>query len=194
VASRRLFVALEPPDAVRRRIAAASAAVERAAGRAAGEVRFVPAGNVHLTLQFLGAVPEERVGDVGGAVAAAGAAARPLGLRIHGAGGFPNARRLRVVWLGVEGDVAALSALVADLGRRLAPLGFPPEARPFSPHLTLGRARDPRGAPGLAGALAGAGDDEGFAWRAAELVLFESHLSPAGPRYEAILRAPLGAG
>ncbi len=59
--NRRLFVALEPPEAVRRRLAAIQAELQRAAGRAADEVRWVPAENVHLTLQFLGAVPSERV-------------------------------------------------------------------------------------------------------------------------------------
>jgi 2'-5' RNA ligase len=189
---RRLFVALEPPEPVRRRLAAAAGALRRGAGAAASEVRWVNEDNLHLTLQFLGAVPEERVEAVGRAVAEAAAGARPLSLEVKGAGGFPNARRPRVVWLGLSGDVPALTALAAELGRRLAPLGFPPEARPFSAHLTLGRARDQRGAPGLGGALAAASQDEGVAWRAADLVLFESHLSPGGPRYEAILRAPLG--
>lgn len=189
---RRLFVALEPSEPVRRRIAAAAAALRRAAGAAASDVRWVAEENVHLTIQFLGAVPEERVAAVERAVAEAAAAARPLSLEVRGAGGFPNARRPRVVWLGLAGDVPALTALAADLGRRLAPLGFAPEARPFSAHLTLGRARDPRGAPGLGGALAAAAQDDGVAWRAAELVLFESHLSPRGPRYEAVGRAPLG--
>ncbi len=117
---------------------------------------------------------------------------RPLPLEVKGAGGFPNARRPRVVWLGFAGDVPALAALALDLGRRLAPLGFSPEERPYAPHLTLGRARDARGAPGLGGALAHAAEGEGIAWRAAEVVLVESHLSPKGPRYEAIARAPLG--
>ncbi len=188
----RLFVALEPTDAVRRRIAQAEAALRRSAGRAADEVRWVPAENVHLTLQFLGAVPDERVAAVAEAVRAAAAASRPLALEVKGAGGFPNARRARVVWLGLEGEIAALGALVQDLGRRLAPLGYPPEARPFAPHLTLGRARDGRGAPGMGGALAEAALADGNAWRVAEVVLFESHLSPKGPRYEAIARAPLG--
>jgi 2'-5' RNA ligase len=187
---RRLFVALEPPEPVRRRIAGASAALQRGAG--ASEVRWVAEENLHLTLQFLGAVPEERVEAVEKAVAQVAAAARPLSLEVKGAGGFPNARRPRVVWLGLSGDVPALGALVTDLGRRLTPLGFAPEARPFSAHLTLGRARDARGAPGLGGALAAAAQDDGIAWRAAELVLFESHLSPRGPRYEAVQRAPLG--
>ncbi len=191
---RRLFVALEPPEPVQRRIASAAEKIRRSAGAAAGEVRWVPDQNVHLTVQFLGAVPEERVEAVGDAIAAAAAAARPLLLEVKGAGGFPNSRRPRVIWLGLSGEVEALAALAADLGKRLAPLGFPPEARPFSAHLTLGRARDQRGAPGRGGALAAAAQDEGVAWRATDLVLFESHLSPKGPRYEPVRRAPLGAG
>jgi 2'-5' RNA ligase len=90
----------------------------------------------------------------------------------------------------VGGDVEALVALAGDLGQRLAPLGFPPETRPFSAHLTLGRARDSRGASGLAGALVGAADAPAVPWRAAELTLFESHLSPRGARHEAIVQAP----
>ena len=190
--ARRLFVALEPTDPVRRRLATTAADLKRSAGRAADEVRWVQAENVHLTLQFLGAVPDERVAAIEAAVREAAAGSRVLSLEVKGAGGFPNARRPRVVWVGVQGDLPALAALVQDLGRRLAPLGFAPEARPFSPHHTLGRAREGRGAPGLAGALAVAAQGEGAPWRAAEVVLFESHLSPRGPRYEALARAPLG--
>jgi len=190
--ARRLFVALEPTDPVRRRLATTAADLKRSAGRAADEVRWVQAENVHLTLQFLGAVPDERVAAIEAAVREAAAGSRVLSLEVKGAGGFPNARRPRVVWVGVQGDLPALAALVQDLGRRLAPLGFAPEARPYSPHLTLGRAREGRGAPGLAGALAVAAQGEGAPWRAAEVVLFESHLSPRGPRYEALARAPLG--
>lgn len=192
--NRRLFVALEPPEPVRRRLAALMVDLRRAAGRAADEIRWVPPENVHLTLQFLGAVPEERVAAVEAALRAAAAASRPLSLEVRGAGGFPNARRPRVVWAGVAGDVAPLAALAAGLGRRLAPLGFPPEDRPFSAHLTLGRAREGRGAPGLAGALAGFAEDAGTPWRATDVVLFESHLSPKGPRYEPLVHTPLGAG
>jgi 2'-5' RNA ligase len=188
----RLFVALDPPEGVRRRIGAAVAALRRSAGRAADEVRWTSPDTLHLTVQFLGDVPEERIAELDGAVRAAAAASRSLQLELRGAGGFPNARRPRVVWLGLGGDVAPLAALADALGRRLTPLGFPPEARPFSPHLTVGRARDSRGASGLGGALAEATQGEGIAWRAAELVLFESHLEPRGARHEALLRAPLG--
>jgi len=186
----RLFVALEPPGPLRRQLAALAAELRRQAGRAAAGLRWVEPGNVHLTLHFLGNTPEERLPAVQEVVSAAAAAARPLLLAVRGAGGFPNARRARVVWAGLHGEVEPLGALVRDLAARLAPLGFPPEERPFSPHLTLARSRD--GAPGLAGALAALRDTEVGSWRAAELVLFRSHLSPAGPRYEPLLRAPLG--
>jgi 2'-5' RNA ligase len=190
--TRRLFVALEPPEPVRRRLAALQAELRRAAGRAADEIRWVAPESVHLTLQFLGAVPEERVAGIEAALRGAAADARPLALEVKGAGGFPNARRPRVLWAGLAGDLGPLAALAADLGGRLAPLGFPPEGRPFSPHLTLGRARDGRGAPGIAGALASVAQAEGAPWRASELFLVESHLSPRGPRHEAVARIPLG--
>jgi 2'-5' RNA ligase len=188
----RLFIALEPPDPVRRRLAALQERLKTAAGRHASEVKWVQVENVHLTLQFLGAVPEDRVEAVKGAMTAAAAAAQPLHLELRGAGGFPSARRARVLWAGVGGEVAPLTALVSALGGQLGPLGFPPEDRPFSPHLTLGRSRDSRGAPGLAAALAQAADVPGAPWRASELVLFQSHLSPAGPRYEPLARVALG--
>jgi len=187
----RLFVALEPPGAVRRRLEQVASEIRRVAGRAAEEVKWVRGESVHLTLQFLGNVPEERVPDVAAALAESARAARPLHLEVRGAGGFPNARRPRVVWAGLEGDLEPLSALVRDIGRRLAPLGFAPEDRPWSPHLTLGRARG-GGAPGLGGALSAVKDAEVGGWRAAEIVLFRSHLSPEGPRYEPVRRVALG--
>jgi 2'-5' RNA ligase len=190
--SRRLFVALDPPDALRRLLVRAAAALRAAAGRAADQVRWTEPPGLHLTLQFLGDVPEERLDPVLSAVQGAAAGGRPLSLEVHGAGGFPSPRRPRVVWLGLGGDLEPLAALVADLGRRLAPLGFPPEGRPFAPHLTVGRARDPRGARGLGAALVEAAGAPGLAWRAAELTLFQSHLGPGGARHEPLLRARLG--
>jgi 2'-5' RNA ligase len=155
-------------------------------------VKWVPAENLHLTLQFLGAVAEDRVAAIAGAVSAAAAGCPALVLAVEGAGAFPSARRPRVLWAGLSGDVARAAALVAGLGGRLAPLGFPPEARPWSAHVTLGRAREPRGAPGLAPALEGLPRDAPVPWPVTHVALVRSLLSPAGPRYDAILRAPLG--
>ena len=193
--NRRLFVALEPPEPVRRRLAALAAELRRAAGRAEADVRWVPPENVHLTLQFLGAVPEERVPDVVAAAlraAAAGAAAARARGDAAQAGSRTRAARASS-GSASRATCAALARPRRRLGRRLAPLGFPPEARPYSrpPHARprTGSARRARASAGRSPRRAQA---DGSAWRAAELVLFESHLSPKGPRYEAILRAPLG--
>jgi 2'-5' RNA ligase len=202
----RLFIAVEPPESVRRKLAAMQAVLgrpdprEEAAGQQPGarpspanEVKWVAPEAIHLTLQFLGAVPAENMERITAELAAAATASRPLILQVKGAGGFPNARRPRVLWAGLAGDVEPLTKLVQDLGRRLAPLGYPPEERPFSAHFTLARARDPRGAPGFGGGLAQLAAEKGVVWRAVEVCLFRSHLSPTGARYEVVARAPLGA-
>ncbi len=188
----RLFVALEPPDQVRRRLRALQDELKRAAGASVGDAKWVAVENLHLTLQFLGGVPEERRGAIEAAIGEAAATATPLHLDVHGAGAFPSGRRARVLWAGLQGDLDRLGEFVAELGRRLAALGFPPEERPFSPHLTLARARDPLGLPGLAAALARCGDGPSARWPVQEVVLFQSHLSPRGPCYEALARLRLG--
>ena len=188
----RLFLALEPPDPVRRRLAAAQGELRSAGGRHSDEIRWVAPDRMHLTLQFLGEVPEERLDAVRDAVARAAAASLPLRLEVRGAGGFPSARRPRAIWGGVAGDLDGLQALVLGLGRALEPLGFPADGRSFTPHFTFGRSRNGRGAAGLGGAIAAAAAAEPVPWRAGEVVLFRSHLGRGGSRYEALLRAQLG--
>ncbi len=190
----RLFVALEPPEPTRRRIAAAQAALRALAGRHADDVRWVDPARMHLTLQVRGAVPEERLEAVREAVAAAAATGRPLRLEVRGAGAFPSPRRARVVFGALAGDVDGLGALAGALSRALGPVGFPGDSRPFSPHLTYGRARDGRGATGLGGAIAGAASGEGVPWHAEEVVLFRSHLGPGVARHEPLGSFPLGPG
>ena len=191
---RRLFVALDPDAAVRAAVAAAVAGLRLAAGPAGGALRFGDPATVHLTLRFLGDVDEVRVGPVAAAVAATAAEHRPLWLEVRGAGAFPSPRRARVAWLGLGGDLASLAALAAGLDRHLAPLGFAAESRPFTPHLTVARARAPGGAHGLAASLEAASEAIiPIPWRADAITLFESHLERGGARHQPLLRAPLGA-
>lgn len=189
----RLFVALTPPDPVRRRLVAAQGELRRAAGRHAEEVRWVAPERLHLTLQFLGQVPEERLEAVREAVLATARAARPLRLEVRGAGGFPSARRPRTIWGGVAGELDGLRALAESLEGALGRIGFPGSGRAFAPHLTFGRSRDGRGAAGLGGAIAAVAASEPVSWRAEELVLFRSQVGSDGARHEPLLRARLGA-
>lgn len=106
-----------------------------------GSVRWVRPEGIHLTLKFLGDTPVEQVEDVKVALAEAAADVGPFRVTARGLGCFPNARRPRVVWVGLEEPTGALQRLRDAVETHVAPLGFPTERRKFSPHLTLGRVQ-----------------------------------------------------
>jgi 2'-5' RNA ligase len=133
----RLFVACELPADVKD----ALAGIQRDLRRAGGDgLRFVRPEGVHVTLKFLGNVEEGRVDAI---VRALAGAIEPFELEVRpaGLGGFGGSG-LRVVWVGLQGDVAGLAALARRVEEALGPLGFAPEGRPFAAHLTLARVRD----------------------------------------------------
>jgi len=103
-------------------------------------VKWVRPEALHLTLKFLGDVDDAREANLHVALAqvAGRGEARPVSLHIEGFGVFPDFRRPRIVWAGVEPD-PALELLQHRVEQVFAPLGFPTEARPFRPHVTLGR-------------------------------------------------------
>jgi 2'-5' RNA ligase len=188
----RGFVAIDLPDAVRSALDAAQERLRAAAPRA--DVRWVDPAAMHLTLKFLGSVPDELVETVRGAVAEVAALHSPIPLICAGLGVFPGPGRPRVFWAGLTGALAELGRLAAAVERAVEPLGFPREARPFSGHVTLGRARSTRGVARIVKALGEVGSCEFGRWMAQEVVLFQSHLHPRGARYEAIAHLPLSGG
>lgn len=151
-------------------------------------------GNWHLTLQFLGDVP--LVGPSGlEAVTAALAGIRFASFPLAAAGGgfFPQSKRPRVAWVGLHTGEADCRLLAAAVGRALAPVGYPPEDRPFAAHLTLGRIRDPSRASdwqAVERELAAVHLPE---TRVSALTLWRSVLQPGGPRYEVLATFPAEA-
>jgi len=127
----RCFVAVELPLPMREEIGRLQSSI------ATDGLRLVRAELVHVTLKFLGDVPQEKVGPVAEALGRVMAA--PFPVRVKGMGAFPG-RAVRVVWLGLEGD---FQELYEKVEQALKPLGFAPEARGFSPHVTLGRVARP---------------------------------------------------
>lgn len=109
---------------------------------APGSVRWVHPQSVHLTLKFLGDTPSEKVDLIAEALAQATARINPFTFTVGGLGCFPNSRRPRVVWAGLQDPSGSLARLRDAVEAEVAPLGFPTEARPFSPHLTLGRVQN----------------------------------------------------
>jgi len=187
----RCFVAVDVPPAVRAALARAQAALRDAAPKA--DVRWTDPMQLHLTLKFLGAVPDGRVPSVSEALEVAVGGVRPIALAAGGLGGFPSLRSARVLWAGTAGGVEALTALAASVDDAMARLGFPAETRPFRAHLTLGRARSPRGGRELAAAIEAAGTPEFGSWTAAEVVLYQSRLHPSGAVHTPVSHHPLRA-
>ena len=135
----RLFVACEVPDDVKRDI---SGVIESLRGRSNNAVRWIKPEGVHVTLKFLGEVPVKKLPAVKLAIQEAVVGHAPFELEFSNIGTFGGREGLRLMWVGVAGDVLRLEALVRAVNAALAVVGFEPERRPFRPHLTLGRVRD----------------------------------------------------
>lgn len=172
----RLFFAIPLPEPVLDAVAEALRPI-RASAPAIGWTRRA---HIHLTLKFLGEVAPDRVDAVANSVAPWVRRLPMASIRLVGGGGFPDARRPKVLWIGAE---AALGPLVGAMEASLAPLGFPPEERPFVPHVTVGRVREGR-ADRVAAALRELGEVATFTPTA--VVLYESRPSPEGVRYLAV--------
>jgi 2'-5' RNA ligase len=192
----RAFVAVEPDASLRQALAKAQAELRAVLQRAVGRktrMQWVKPDSVHLTLKFLGDTPEERLADIRAALdRAAGGHAR-FSIEVEGLGVFPNLRAPRVLWVGLAADSHALARLAADVESALAALGYPPEAKPFMPHLTLARIKD--GARDLGRALAQERLLE-RAWMLGPLAveavsLMRSDLQPSGAVYTELCRARL---
>jgi 2'-5' RNA ligase len=176
-------------DATRAAVATASGELRHHAGDL--PVSWVAAENFHITLKFLGGVDEARIAVLGDALRGAVDGARAFDLEIVGLGAFPSATRFRVLWAGVAAGLEPLTAIASRVERAMATQGFAPEDRPFSPHVTLGRVREPRRAPALSEALT-AGATRRFGHVAIEsIALMRSDLSPRGARYTELARLPL---
>jgi RNA 2',3'-cyclic 3'-phosphodiesterase len=186
----RLFVAVNLQPEERRRAWEAT----RPLRDAHVPVRWTAEESLHLTLRFLGEVAPERVGPIGEALAGAVRAVRPFTVGLGGVGAFPSLTKPRVVWVGVERH-PALELLANDVELALMRLSFEPELRPFSPHLTLGRAeRSARPAafktfPDLATGIA----YEGMI-TVESVDLMQSTLGSRGATYTVLSRALLGVG
>lgn len=184
--SLRLFVGVPLSGAARAAAADAAAPWRDVAPR----LKWVDPGLYHLTLRFLGDCTPAQEGALRDALAPALAALPPVDLRLGAALRLPSGRGARVLALACAEGVEALSAVAREVEAVCRRLGHAPETRPFKAHLTLARARQGESLPpALTGALDAPSQP---AWRASEVLLFESVLRPGGPEYRRRQSFPLG--
>ncbi len=104
-------------------------------------VRWIPVGNIHLTIHFLGDVLAGQTSLIQKQLEMAASQTQPFSLQFTGLGSFPNTHRPRVIWTGVHGQTTPLKKLHQTLEERLKIISFLPDNRPYAPHLTLGRVQ-----------------------------------------------------
>jgi 2'-5' RNA ligase len=183
----RLFVAVELGEPVREHLKSRTEPLRDAEPG----WRWAPPTQWHLTLAFLGQVPDGRLPELTRRMGLAARRHRPFDLALAGLGAFDSTRRARVLWAGVGGDRDALAALADSVsaGARRAKIDVE-ERRRYRPHVTLGRRRAPAD---VRDTLGPGRDYHGPSWRVSEFVLVESHLGPA-VRHEVRDRFALGHG
>ncbi|MDX1415257.1 MAG: RNA 2',3'-cyclic phosphodiesterase [Candidatus Promineifilaceae bacterium] len=138
----RAFVAIQLPRSVRNELERVNESLAVQLPR--GSVRWVKPERMHLTLRFLGDTVVSKLPPIYAILDQTAAQHQTFALNLHQLGCFPNCKRPRVIWAGIQGQLDAASALKQDLDQALLTLGWEQEQRPFRPHLTLGRVKDSR--------------------------------------------------
>ena len=186
----RLFVACEVPDDVKVAIGDIISKLRERSGTA---VRWIRPEGVHVTLKFLGEVQVRQLPAVKLAVQEAVVGNSPFELELSNIGMFGGREGLRIMWVGIAGDVLRLEKLVRDANAALAVVGFEPERRPFRPHLTLGRVRDEISTRHRAEIEVAVGKMEipASSWRTNQVSLMRSRLTTTGAHYEVLATFPL---
>lgn len=151
-------------------------------------LKFVEPENLHLTLRFLGEIPSSILEQV----------CRELktlkfnvfNLNLQGIGAFPNLRRINVVWVGVKEGAENLKQIAQKVELTVRKLGFPPDPKGFSPHLTIARVKTGKNKDKLAGFLENFQDYE-IGWMIVNSIkVKKSTLTPKGPIYTTIETIP----
>jgi 2'-5' RNA ligase len=191
----RAFIAVPLPGALLEQLADLQSRLERRIPPRS--VRWVRPEGVHLTLKFLGDTPTEKLPGIEQALAIVARNAPVCTFTVGEMGCFPNARRPRVVWVGVQEPTGRLAVLQDAIEEVMASFGYEPEGRGFTPHLTLGRMgrKTSRGDAARVGEIVATTE----VGQLAEVVagrfeLIRSVLKPTGAEYTTLKVFALGEG
>ena len=172
----RLFIAVDVPSEIRK----ALGDVQRALRPLSGSARWVAPESIHITLRFLGEVPEKRLDDIKAELK--GLTWKPFTVTVRGVGFFPGTRSPRVLWAGMEAPT--MEGLAEQLDTRMERLGFEKEKRAFRAHITLARAKNNRIDSSLVSAAAKFEEHDFGSFTVDRVFLFKSTLKPSGAVYE----------
>lgn len=182
----RTFIAVELPEHLKRQADKLIVSLKPLSGG----VRWVKAANLHFTLRFLGNIEQDSVPALAKQIKKDLEDISPFSICLSGLGCFPNIRRPRVIWLGTGGDIEGFKALANKVETACRQCGYPKADKSFSPHLTLGRVKFPKGLETLVEDLQKR-HFESEEFKVDKVVIFKSDLSPSGPTYTAMVKVAL---
>jgi 2'-5' RNA ligase len=171
----RVFIAIDVPAEIRQRLAAIQDKLRPASSAA----RWVSTDSIHITLKFMGEIPEERREDIDSALT--GLSWLPMSIAVRGIGFFPGVRSPRILWAGVE--CPTMEGLANEVDTRLVQAGFDSEKRAFRAHLTLARTKERRLENALVKTAEPFEETEFGTFVADRCYLYQSTLRPAGSVY-----------
>jgi len=183
----RAFIGIDIDEVVRQKLVAAQ---EQLAATGA-QLKLVEPPNIHVTMKFLGEVPEDKINTIADSLRKAVAGTTQFNIDVRGIGVFPNLRYIRVVWAGVAEGRDEIIGLQQKIDRELGPLGFRSE-RDFVPHLTIARVKTAKQKERLAAFIKEMTDAEFGISRAQAVELKQSTLTSKGPIYSTLARIELG--
>ncbi len=182
----RSFIAIELSEEVRQSLGRLQNKLKEDGGF---PVKWVEPDSIHLTLKFLGNIGRDKVEEITRAMEEAARDTPPFRLEVKGLGVFPDLKRVQVAWVGITGETDRLSQLQRRIDSALAALGFAPETRPFTAHLTLARVRDRASfneRQSFGQLIAATRFDTPHAFTVDSIKLMRSDLTPDGPIYSEI--------
>ena len=182
----RTFIAMELPQDIQDRLQK----LQDDLRTSMPDVRWIKYGNIHLTLKFLGDVQASRIDKIGKALMETACQFSPFVVSLAGIGAFPNSRKPRIVWVGIEKGSDRLIEIAKHIEASMKRVGFPRERRPFRPHLTVGRIRRLTNPAAMTEALERSKIGELGEFTVGRISLIKSQLDPAGSIYTALAEAP----
>jgi 2'-5' RNA ligase len=178
----RSFIALDLPDNLKKNLQN----LQDKARKHTDCVRWVKPDNIHLTLKFLGAIEESQVEPIARILENMTIGIAPFRLQVKGFGAFPNARNPKVIWVGMDDNQQRVVLFQEKLEETLTAIGFAPEKRTYSPHLTLGRVKESRAKRDIEQLIEKYKNEDLGYFTADTIVFYQSVLQPSGPVYSSL--------
>jgi 2'-5' RNA ligase len=183
----RCFIAIELPEALTRQLAG----IQSQLRKFNADVSWTKPEGIHLTLKFLGDVPDSQIPDIQSAMKEIAAKHSAFELSSGGVGVFPNPHKAKVLWIGVQQGKDLAGKLGIDLERKMELLGFPKEDRAFNPHLTLGRVKSMSNLDALMDYYLSHVKPDAVTFRVHQILLIQSVLKSNGAEYTPLFHADL---